>query len=417
MGLTKNGKTEAIVTSEEESEDDEENDVEEEVDDEDLSEEGGEEEDSDDLDDEEGLEEAVEEEEDAAEDDESIANDEEEETDDQKKDTFHLHFERGLGDNLLQLLTSKKPYKVHELQWRALGHLSVHLPDVEEVGSKDEKKSVLGETEYFVKAGTLPELKVKIPLKEYGVKEQLCKHLKDGLPFDSIAEDLLTPLQQELFTLAHEYRDIYYPEVNYLNCDEVRKAYCLHLLNHVMKSRDRILNHNDKLKRDQEKGVQTEEEYRDQGLVRPRVLIITPLKNSALKIVEILAAILLGPKGQIINKPKFYEEFGVEKDEEAGKSKVKEEEKDKIKRKPEDYEAIFAGNSDDSFRMGISVAKRTLKLYAGFYVSDILIASPLGLRTIIDEDSDFLCSVEVLIMDQTDILYMQNWDHVLQVFQ
>ena len=82
---------------------------------------------------------------------------------------------------------------------------------------------------------------------------------------------------------VHIVRDIYYPEVNYLNCDEVRKAYCLHLLNHVMKSRDRILNHNDKLKRDQEKGVQTEEEYRDQGLVRPRVLIITPLKNSALK--------------------------------------------------------------------------------------------------------------------------------------
>lgn len=40
-------------------------------------------------------------------------------------------------------------------------------------------------------------------------------------------------------------------------------------------------------------------------------------------------------------------------------------------------------------------------------MSDILIASPLGLRTLLADDFDFLCSVEVLVMDQTDILYMQ----------
>ena len=47
------------------------------------------------------------------------------------------------------------------------------------------------------------------------------------------------------------------------------------------------------------------------------------------------------------------------------------------------------------------------QLYTGFYMSDILIASPLGLRTLLAEEFDFLCSIEVLIMDQTDILYMQ----------
>ena len=40
-------------------------------------------------------------------------------------------------------------------------------------------------------------------------------------------------------------------------------------------------------------------------------------------------------------------------------------------------------------------------------MSDILIASPLGLRTLLAEEFDFLSSIEVLIMDQTDILYMQ----------
>lgn len=40
-------------------------------------------------------------------------------------------------------------------------------------------------------------------------------------------------------------------------------------------------------------------------------------------------------------------------------------------------------------------------------MADILIASPLGARTLLSEDFDFLCSIEVLIIDQTDVLYMQ----------
>ena len=69
--------------------------------------------------------------------------------------------------------------------------------------------------------------------------------------------------------------------------------------------------------------------------------------------------------------------------------------------------------------VGVAILQRSIRLYAPFYSSDILIASPLGLRTIIGgegekkRDFDFLSSIELLIIDQADIYLMQNWEHVL----
>lgn len=61
------------------------------------------------------------------------------------------------------------------------------------------------------------------------------------------------------------------------------------------------------------------------------------------------------------------------------------------------------------------------QLYADFYSSDIIIASPLGLRLTVgaegeaERDHDFLSSIELLILDQTEIFLMQNWDHLTHV--
>ena len=86
----------------------------------------------------------------------------------------------------------------------------------------------------------------------------------------------------------------------------------------------------------------------------------------------------------------------------------------------------MAGNIDDGFKIGLAVTKKSLKLYTDFYSSDVIIASPLGLRMILgsaeDEDAsqrdyDFLTSIELLILDQLDIFTMQNWDHVTHLMQ
>ena len=45
----------------------------------------------------------------------------------------------------------------------------------------------------------------------------------------------------------------------------------------------------------------------------------------------------------------------------------------------QDFLSTFAGNIDDHFRIGISVSRASMKLYAPIYASDIIIASPLGL--------------------------------------
>ena len=67
---------------------------------------------------------------------------------------------------------------------------------------------------------------------------------------------------------------------------------------------------------------------------------------------------------------------------------------------PLDYRRTFAGNIDDDFRLGIALRRHDVKLYADFYDSDILVASPVSLRRHIGgegdkkRDFDFLSSIE-----------------------
>ena len=53
--------------------------------------------------------------------------------------------------------------------------------------------------------------------------------------------------------------------------------------------------------------------------------------------------------------------------------------------KPPDFNATFKGNIDDCFRVGLKFSRKQMKIYSSFFSSDIIIASPLGLKMIIGE--------------------------------
>ena len=138
--------------------------------------------------------------------------------------------------------------------------------------------------------------------------------------------------------------------------------------------------------------------------------------ESARRVVSAMSKLLFSQikGGNVSNKKRFDQDFGTE-EEIVAKSKKK------TGNKPEDFYQTFSGDVDDGFKIGISVTKKTLKLYADFYSSDIIVASPLGLRMVIgadgdkERDYDFLNSIEMLIVDQADIIAMQNWDHVMHI--
>ncbi|XP_035449443.2 U3 small nucleolar RNA-associated protein 25 homolog [Spodoptera frugiperda] len=352
--------------------------------------------------------------EDSEEDEIQIENEIEADEPEMADDPFTKHLQYDLGDELLVSLTNT-PTTVETTNktWPVLGNLSIIIPKpIETLSKKVKPKVSILEENTYASMGTVPTLVNKIDFNQLHIKSQIQGNIVSANKTNLIKRDLeltevFTPLQKELFCVLNNYQDLYYPQRTFTNADEIRYTYCLHVVNHMLKTRTKILHHNAKLS----KKSDLSDEYRDQGLVRPKVLIMVPFKDAAYRVVKTLIEILV-PKeaGEVVNKKRFEDDF-------TGGELIM----PRKNPKPEDYELMFSGNTEDTFRLGMSVTKKTLKLYTDFYSSDIIVTSPLGLRMIVgaegedDRDFDFLASIEVLIMDQADVFLMQNWDHLLHV--
>ncbi|KAF2100792.1 U3 snoRNA-associated protein 25 [Rhizodiscina lignyota] len=243
---------------------------------------------------------------------------------------------------------------------------------------------------------------VKSPKEILGLKRRLISPIQGLMPeFDS--------LQQALAPNIFEYRDILFGARKVANAEGLRNLACLHALNHVMKRRDRVLKNNARLSKDQ---GDVDSDIRDQGFTRPKILFLLETRQSCARYIDTITA--LSEPEQQENKKRFLDSFS------SSEQRFGED-------KPEDFRELFEGNDDNAFRLGIKFTRKTLKFFSKFYASDMIFASPLGLRRAIGamneeeeakkRDYDFLSSIEVVILDQTDAMLMQNWEHVEYIFE
>lgn len=249
----------------------------------------------------------------------------------------------------------------------------------------------------------------------------------------------MDPLQSSVLSTIGSYQDLYLSRVELEERERVRDVTLLHAVNHVMKfvvslslrveeyfslrltlllslctarTRRRILKTNEKLaheaaaetaaksKPKAPKSASSDPtpstpalppapkpspaspptDPRDQGFTRPKILILLPFRSTALLWINSLLSLFPpSTQSQTENKSRFLSEFSLPPGtadrlvEKAGEW-------------PKDHVDTFRGNVDDNFRVGVKVTRKSVKLFGGFYGSDIVVGSPLGLRMSIEKE-------------------------------
>ncbi|WVO21378.1 uncharacterized protein IAS62_002686 [Cryptococcus decagattii] len=203
--------------------------------------------------------------------------------------------------------------------------------------------------------------------------------------------------------------------------EAMRKAAVIHSVNHVLKTRRRIIRNNEKLAHaaSSDSPKSAPEPPRDQSFTRPKVLFLLPTRSLALIYIK-THLFPLAPAGiQIENQRLFVSSFSLPEDEEDPLANLS-----AGADFPIDHLVNFRGNSDDNFRFGIKITRKAWRLVMmpaseeKLIDCDILISSPLGFKMAAErEDStDLLSSLEICIVDGVDMMQMQNWEHVQFVF-
>jgi len=239
-----------------------------------------------------------------------------------------------------------------------------------------------------------------------------------------------TALQSTVYAPTSHYADILITCGTRKNRKSICNVLNLHIINHILVSNKFVQAHNEhthKLKLAEDTGGQSFDDvdnsiWKDQGYTRPKVLILTATRGTCHTYVKHLID-LLGKSVKSQSVKRFDTEFGVLKLNDD----INNRRTDILNKKGTSWLDLFGDNvnPDDDFKIGIQLHIQkdpdekknpiSLSLYSEFYHSDIIVASPLGLITNVigkNKDIDFLSSIEICLIDHSNVILMQNWDHV-----
>eukprot|EP01012_Entosiphon_sulcatum_P042521 TRINITY_DN5657_c0_g1_i1.p1 TRINITY_DN5657_c0_g1~~TRINITY_DN5657_c0_g1_i1.p1 ORF type:complete len:723 (+),score=97.73 TRINITY_DN5657_c0_g1_i1:31-2169(+) len=213
--------------------------------------------------------------------------------------------------------------------------------------------------------------------------------LIDGL--NKATEDW-NAFQSKIYAVLSHYYDFAYNCRTWDNQEELIAVVALHCLNHIRKVHTIIAQGHRK---------QEEDPPRDSSFTRCRVLILLPIANLAVHYVDALLQAAGLDKKHVSGLTEFNDEF---------------RDKSRPRHLGEDGARQFAGNISDDFCVCLTLRKEFARLHTDRYNADVIIMSPLAAVFAISDAttfrSDFLSSIEILVMDQVDVMLMQNWDHV-----
>lgn len=300
---------------------------------------------------------------------------------DDASDPFEVHFANPDENELSQQLQA-----IQASDWKV------------EKGMIGKDTSISTSTPTCAKHGGLRKTAIK-NATDLPLKERLARNVtKISTPL------LSSEIQQRVAAHLFEYQDIVLGSRTPRNAASLRSMASLHAVNHILKGRDKVIKNNERLNHAEDP---TELDVRDQGYVRPKVLILLETRQMAASYANAIVE-AFQPEQQE-NKKRFIDSFTAPLDDRETL--------------PEDYRELFGGNNDNSFLTALKFTRKTITFYSAFYGSDIILASPLGLRRIIEnedskkQDHDFLSSIEVCIIDQADAMQMQDWTNIEVVFK